>query len=254
MKTLFLSLLAASLFVMFSPVGKAIQDKSLLLYLPLDEGKGDVIKDQSPNGFSGKVVGAKWVDGQFGKALEFDGKDDYAEVTDEVIDSVEETQQITIAAWFNLITHDVYDGIVAIEWPEGDCCEYRTMVNPASNPFWNAGHHSDRSLANFTFETGTWYHYVLTYDGERGNIYVDGELIGGVDENFKLPLYSPVAVQLAVGPLPHHPTNGIIDEVAVYNRALTEDEINQDKDNGVMSAAVSPAGKLVTTWASIKNH
>jgi len=40
--------------------------------------------------------------------------------------------------------------------------------------------------------------------------------------------------------------SGIIDEVAIYNRVLTEEEINQDM-LGVMYA-VAPAGKLATTW------
>jgi len=39
----------------------------------LDEGKGTEIKDLSSNKNNGKVVGAKWVDGKRGKALEFDG-------------------------------------------------------------------------------------------------------------------------------------------------------------------------------------
>ena len=80
MRTLFLILTVAILPSLFSQAGKAIVDKSLLLYLALDEGQGNVIKDQSSNGFEGKVVDAKWVDGKFGKALQFDGQDDYAEV------------------------------------------------------------------------------------------------------------------------------------------------------------------------------
>ena len=44
--------------------------------------------------------------------------------------------------------------------------------------------------------------------------------------------------------------DGIIDEVAVYRRALTEDEIKQDMKG--IKTAVSPSGKLATTWASIK--
>lgn len=35
---------------------------------------------------------------------------------------------------------------------DGGCCEFRAMVNPASNPFWDAGHHADKSLGNFKFE------------------------------------------------------------------------------------------------------
>ena len=46
-----------------------------------DEGKGDAAKDYSPNGNDGTLnEGPKWVDGQFEKALEFDGKDDYVQI------------------------------------------------------------------------------------------------------------------------------------------------------------------------------
>ncbi len=44
---------------------------------------------------------------------------------------------------------------------------------------------------------------------------------------------------------------GVIDEVAVYSRALTEEEVKLDMEKGIF-AAVSSAGKLATTWASIK--
>ena len=44
--------------------------------------------------------------------------------------------------------------------------------------------------------------------------------------------------------------NGAIDEVAVWNRALTEDEIEQSM--GDLAAAVDPSGKLATTWARVK--
>ena len=44
---------------------------------------------------------------------------------------------------------------------------------------------------------------------------------------------------------------GLVDEVAIYNRALTVEEINQDMENGVFFA-VSPKDKLATTWAKLK--
>ena len=44
---------------------------------------------------------------------------------------------------------------------------------------------------------------------------------------------------------------GLVDEVAIYNRALTVDEINQDMENGVFFA-VSPNDKLATTWGKLK--
>jgi hypothetical protein len=50
--------------------------------------------------------------------------------------------------------------------------------------------------------------------------------------------------------------SGIIDEVAIYSRALTVAEINQDMNNGVLgtSSSVSPVGRLITRWAKIKNQ
>ena len=45
---------------------------------------------------------------------------------------------------------------------------------------------------------------------------------------------------------------GIIDDVAIYNRALTEKEIRTDMEEGVLPLAVHPTEKLATTWGRIK--
>jgi len=45
---------------------------------------------------------------------------------------------------------------------------------------------------------------------------------------------------------------GIIDDVAIYNRALTEKEIRTDMGGGVLPLAVQSTEKLATTWGSIK--
>ena len=45
-----------------------------------DEGQGNIAHDSSGNNNHGTIYGAKWVDGKFGKALEFDGVDDYVEI------------------------------------------------------------------------------------------------------------------------------------------------------------------------------
>ena len=78
MKTLSYTLIAISIVcyvVAITSVSQAREvDKSLVLYLPFDEGKGDVAKDASEYGHDGDLVkDPKWVDGKIGKALEFDG-------------------------------------------------------------------------------------------------------------------------------------------------------------------------------------
>ena len=46
---------------------------------------------------------------------------------------------------------------------------------------------------------------------------------------------------------------GIIGDVAIYNRALTKKEIRTDMEEGVLPLAVQSAGKLTTTWSRIKS-
>lgn len=60
---------------------------------------------------------------------------------------------------------------------------------------------------------------------------------------------------LNIGDCPNYPyaVKGIIDDVAIFNVALTQDEIIEVMENGLADAlAVAPAGKLAATWGSIK--
>ncbi|MBC8232975.1 hypothetical protein H8E77_25815, partial [bacterium] len=73
MKRMFLSILVIGL-LMIPCIANALstKDDDLLLYLPCNEGKGDTVKDLSKNGNDGEIVGeVDWVDGKYGKALEF---------------------------------------------------------------------------------------------------------------------------------------------------------------------------------------
>ena len=62
-----------------------------------DQGEGKVVEDASGNDGDGDIFGAKWVDGKFGKALEFDGDSNYVEVKNS--DSLNPTEKISICMW-----------------------------------------------------------------------------------------------------------------------------------------------------------
>lgn len=73
----------------------------LVLYMPLDEGSGSVTQDFSANGFEGEVMGgATWIDGQFGKALQFAAAADHVLIEDDAAFHLEGA--ITQAAWVQL--------------------------------------------------------------------------------------------------------------------------------------------------------
>ena len=74
-------------------------DKSLVLYLSFDEGNGDDAADGSVYGHDGELIkGPTWVDGQFGKALEFDGtKGQHVMVP--INDTLQLREQFSMAFW-----------------------------------------------------------------------------------------------------------------------------------------------------------
>ena len=68
-----------------------------------DEGSGSTVKDNTGNGNDGIIHGATWVDGIKGKALKFDGKDDYVEVQDS--SSLRINGNIAVEAWVKVSFH-----------------------------------------------------------------------------------------------------------------------------------------------------
>ena len=52
-----------------------------------------------------------------------------------------------------------------------------------------------------------------------------------------------------------HFMGGVLDEVLILRKAMSDAEINDLMDNGIDAVlAVSPSGKLSTTWAKVKSH
>ena len=166
-----------------------------------------------------------------------------------------ENGEITMEAWFYLNQHAAYDGIISIEAAAGGCCEFRTMVNPGFNPFWDAGHHADKSLGNYKFELKEWYHYVMVADGKDGKIYVNGKFIGAQPENFKWPKFKEAAIYIGAGENPnlHKVEDAIIDEVVIYPKALTEEEIRESMELSIpVVLDVESRDKLAVTWGELK--
>lgn len=239
-------------FVLVVASSFAVDTNRILLYWSCDDA-GDTLTDASGHGWDATILdpgNSEWVDGQFEGGVRLQAT--CAQVDGNIIESTGNTGEITLMCWFIMYQHSTYNGLIDIESPEGDCCEYRLMVNPSKNPFWNAGHHVDKSLASFAFEMETWYHYAMTADGDVDKIYVDGEFIGEQVEGFDLPTFDDVTVYLGTGEKPGTWTveDSTFDEVMIWDKALSQDEIQEVMLGGLLS--VSPMDKLATTWSSLK--
>ena len=233
----------------------AIEPEDILVYYSFDSLNGKRFIDGSGNGNDAELVGkGSLVDGAFKKAVRLNGGIVQMNANDFIV-PIGEKGVITMEAWFYLNEHVAYDGIISIEAAAAGCCEYRIMVNPNFNPFWDAGHHADKSLGNFTFELDEWYHYVMVADGKDGKIYINGEFIGEQVENFDLPEHKEAAIYIGAGENPtlHKVEDAIIDEVVIYAKALTEEEIQASMEQSVPGVlAVEAREKLAVTWGELK--
>lgn len=271
MKRLFGTLLSAGL-VLIGLSAYSIDQNNILVHWSFDELDGDIFKDESGNGHDGRLDGdGELVDGRINKAVHLTGG--YVTLASgigDVVESVGDTGEITMEASIFLSAHDAWDGVISIgEGDENGPLEgnraiiFRMMVSPDLDPYWNIGFRADHRFQEFVFELDTWYHYVITGDSVTSKIYINGELIvddphtnHAVPENFSFAKYTDVFMFVGAGEAPHvwRFEDAIVDEVAIYNKVLTEGEINDLMETGLRGAltAVDPQDKLASRWGEIK--
>jgi len=203
----------------------------LIGWWKFDEGTGDVAYDSSGYGNDGTIYGATWVAGKIGGALSFDGDDDYIFVSNSA--SLNEmSDDITLSAWvkFNTIGSGVNSRILSKD-NGGNDWQLRLTDNKATFQI-NAGGWNSVS-GSTALEPGTWYHLTGVYDGSYIRIYVNGVEDGKVSETDP---FSGTTDNLYIGrneyPIGEY-VDGIIDEIKVYNRALTPAEIWQNYQAGL---------------------
>jgi hypothetical protein len=151
----------------------------------------------------------------------------------------------------------------------GGMANWITLDGRAPAPGGREGGGPDGNDADWEFNTadGTvlsreWQHICMVFDGNDGvTAYVNGEVIqeegghtGAVGFN-GTPLF---IIGERSAHAPGEPFGGLIDEVAIYHAALSQDEIKDVMSNGAdlsgVGTAVESVGKLTTTWGSIKDR
>jgi hypothetical protein len=190
-----------------------------------DEGSGSVAGDSSGNGNNGTIYGATWVPGKYGDALSFDGADDYVQIPSS--SSLNIGNAISVEAWINgtAFSSNGWNFIVAKQWAyELAVWEGRLAIRLQ---FANNG---DRYYFGSSLNVGQWYYLVMTYDGSAFKGYINGQL------NLNIPISDTIAINtnpLQIGAESSLALfNGVIDEVHIYNRALSAAEIQADFQKG----------------------
>jgi hypothetical protein len=229
------------------------QPAGLVLALGFDEAAGATAVDSSTSGMNGTIRQALRVPGKFGRALQFDGVDDWvtvADLTTTATSPIDLTTGMTLSAWVNptvmsgwetilmkergsagagllayaLYAHDGAPLAVGVPVPAG-----YVRTNPVASTV-------DRAVrGNTALTLGAWTHIATTYDGARQHFFVNGVEIG-------TGVAGTGSINVANGAIRIGGNNsstgeffqGLIDEVRVYNRALSAAEIATDMNSAIV--------------------
>ena len=203
-------------------IAQASSDAALVMHF--DEGSGTIAKDESGHGNDGTIYGATWMTGVSGKALEFDGSNDYVDCGYD--SSLDITDAITVEAWVNAKLSTANQVIVDKYKPGvgGYMLDVRSTGNFGFLVIFSDG---GDGIARSSMTTNEWIHLVGVYNG-IGNtyLYINGNLTDSDYDAGKTTLITnDKSATIGYPYTRFNYFNGIIDEVAIYNRALSPEEI-----------------------------
>ena len=210
-------------------------------YWSFDEGYASTTYDRIGTNNGTLVSNTTWVDGKFGKALSFDGTDDYVNVAD---NSIFSPSALTLSAWIKMNTLGSQDIIVGkgseywigYNFTDINCTANRFGFGVYASASWTCASGLNQPTA------GQWSHLIGVHDGSNIYLYVNGVKESGpiakssvTDQTYTFGIGS-----FSSGPTTYA-TNAVIDEVKFYNRALTSTEIT-----ALYAAGSSPSGQGVS--------
>ena len=220
-------LLLSGMLALVPATAQASSDDGLVAEWHFDEGSGSAVADSSGNGNDGTIYGATWVDGKYGKALHFDGVNDYLDCGND--NSLKMgTNSFTLEAWIKTsttkrmgIVGNYADELVWMLAVKDD----GTVGMQSNTGDWNTGY----ALSTKTMTDGDWHHLVGTREyGGKIKIYIDSIFEAERDDdsaNHNVNRYVVIGDE-GLGKSKYF--DGIIDEVRIYNRALTANEIKEN--------------------------
>ncbi len=207
--------------------------KGLVARWEFDQSKDGMVLDTSGNNLHGRLVGDAnvYADPDRGNVLHLDGEGDWVDCGADLRFDI--TDEITICAWIKVSKFDkgrqaiIANGVAATIWWGLQLNETTDTIEFSWDGARTAGVDLCADLvAHTSVNDGKWHHVSGVYDGRRINLYVDGE------RDAALPTLVFPSISTPTGPvligkragLPRE-WNGLIDDVRIYNRAMSEEEI-----------------------------
>jgi len=217
-----------------NPTGPPPPAPGLVAAYSFNEGSGTTLVDRTGLGRTGSVSGAAWsTAGRNGGALSFDGVDDLVTVADH--GSLDLTTGMTIEAWVRPSSVSGWRAVVQ-KMQGFDGMAYTLY---AGSPTDLAAAHINTGSAVRVPSTAplglnVWTHLAMTYDGATVRLFVGGVQVASLAASGSMVVTTGVLRIGGNGPAGGY-FQGLIDDLRIYNRALSPAEIQTD-----MTTPVSP--------------
>ena len=234
-------------------------EDSLVAYWDFDEGSDTVAGDATGVNNGTLVNGSVWTTGPYGGALSFDGVDDCVRVTDSDDLSFNIVRSYAVSAWVYK-TNTGY-GTVIDKGVNTPYREYRIGISDTFLAILTGKYTGDWGNVWYpalSVPLNTWAHITVTWDGNLVNLYYNGlfnqsTTYIGTPKNGNADLYIGSRSDGSANFF-----NGLIDDVAIWNRALDVDEIASIYDvgvqgfEGILNGITTTFGDLGYTTDQIK--
>ena len=211
-------------------------DEGLVAHWSFDENSGTTAHD-SVGANHGTVYGAAWTTGRIGGALGFNGTNDYVEMGDTVKNYL--GTNYTVSAWIKTDTLSSSHTVAAYRDSEPGCSPFLFQLDQAYSDIQFMARDDFGHLVTATYSnaltTGNWYHVAGVREGNILNVYVNG--VSGTPGSGTLT-GAISSDNLKIGALLCHGSpvswffDGVIDDVRIYDKALSAEEIRQLYQDG----------------------
>ncbi len=253
----------------------------LIAHWSMDDGSGATVKDRIGNNDGTLEGDPTWeTNGKINGALSFDGAGDYVQTA--LLEELQTAENFSISAWFKTnVTSLGEPHIIWVGQAPGNGWGTEQELSMALN---HPKHHDKLTLyfgsgtditgqclnmvskEDFT-DTSDWHHYIVVVENANGKMvegrfYLDGKQIEHLENGADLTTTAATevppdrdswntALRIGAPADAKRYFDGLIDEVGVWDHALTSEEAFEVMQYGV-EMAVEPAGKLATAWGAIK--
>ena len=229
------------------------QSTGLVAAYSFDQGAGTTAADNSGNGNTGTLVnGATWsTTAKFGAAASFDGTNDRIDVADS--NSLDLTSGMTLEAWVRPTANSSYRTVVLKE-VSGELA-YSLYAADSDHGARPSGWNRSANVSRYADGTGalplnSYSHIAVTYNGSSLVFYVNGVVTKTTAASGNIQT-STMALRIGGNSIWGEYFQGQIDELRVYNRALSQSEIQTDMVTPISGAAdVSPPSVSVSAPAN----